>query len=99
MNDYANRNKDKNDGNPNMTKLGGGAPKEGEAEKPMTKHERRMAKFAEDHRYTKTQRKKLEKQKKREAQKKNLERTLIEKIKAKKRAEEEAAKSGGGSGD
>ena len=99
VNDYANRNKDKNDGNPNMTKLGSGAATKGEAEKPMTKHERRMAKFAEDHRYTKTQRKKLEKQKKRELQKKNLERMLIDKIKAKKRAEAEAAKSGGGSGD
>jgi len=98
MNDYANRHQGKDDSNPNLAKLGSGAA-DADAEKPMSKHERRMAKFAEDHRYTKTQRKKLEKQKKRETQKKDLERTLIDKIKARKRAEAEAAKAGGGSKD
>lgn len=63
------------------------APMVNEDGKPMNKWERKMAKFAEDHRYTKTMRKKMERKRKKEVHKKEVERQLIDKIKVEKKKE------------
>lgn len=97
--DYDNRKQEQKGRNAGKAKPGSstsnGQTKDGEPERTMTKYEQRMAKFAEDHRHTKTQRKKMEKQKKKEQRKKELERGLIDKIKTQKAAEAAAAKANG----